>query len=106
MTRFRTAPKTEEVYCLLKKKITDGAYSSSGMLPVEPVLSEELGVSRKTLRSALARLAMENIVERVRGKGTFICGNGTEKKILVILGNIEDFEKLFAGKLVRKTDNQ
>ena len=90
MTRFRTAPKTEEVYCLLKKKIADGVYSSSGMLPVEPVLADELGVSRKTLRSALARLAMENIVERVKGKGTFICDNAAAKKILVILGNIED----------------
>lgn len=90
MTRFRTAPKTEEVYCLLKKKITDGAYRQSGMLPVEPVLADELGVSRKTLRSALARLAMENIVERVKGKGTFICGGNTDKKILVIVGDIED----------------
>ena len=89
MTRFRTAPKTEEVYCLLKKKIADGVYSSSGMLPVEPVLAEELGVSRKTLRSALARLAMENIVERVKGKGTFICDNAAAKKILVIVGDID-----------------
>ena len=90
MIRFRTAPKTEEVYCLLKKKIADGTYSQSGMLPVEPVLAEALGVSRKTLRSALSRLAMENIVERIKGKGTFICGNETEKKILVIVGDIED----------------
>ena len=30
----------------------------------------------------------------------FIC-----QKDLIILGNIEDFEKLFEGKLVRKTDN-
>ena len=90
MTRFRTAPKTEEVYCLLKKKIADGAYSQSGTLPVEPVLAEELGVSRKTLRSALSRLAMENIVERVKGKGTFICDNAIAKKILVIVGDIEN----------------
>lgn len=90
MIRFRTAPKTEEIYCLLKDKIAAGDYASNGMLPIEPVLAEELGVSRKTLRSALARLAMENIVERVKGKGTFICGNETEKKILVIVGDIED----------------
>lgn len=31
----------------------------------------------------------------------FIC-----QKDLIILGTIEDFEKLFEGKLVRKTDNQ
>ena len=89
MARFRSAPKTDEVYVLLKKKIGSGEYRQSGMLPVEPVLAEELGVSRKTLRSALARLAMENIVERIKGKGTFICGNETEKKILVIVGDIE-----------------
>ena len=88
--RFRTAPKTEEIYRLLKVEIESGKYAACGVLPPEPVLSERLGVSRKTLRSALLRLEMENIVERIRGKGTFVSSKETDKKILVIVGDIED----------------
>lgn len=90
MARFRSAPKTEEVYRLLKEDIESGKYAACGVLPQEPVLSEQLGVSRKTLRSALARLEMESIVERIRGKGTFISCKETDKKILVIVGDMED----------------
>ena len=91
MKRFRAAPKVDEIYSLLKQRIQSGFYQECGVLPTENVLAEELGVSRKTLRSALARLALENIVERVKGKGTFIrSGETAQKKILVIVGNMED----------------
>ena len=90
MIRYRFAPKTEEIYKLLKERIAAGEYDRSGTLPTEIMLSSELKISRKTLRSALSRLAMENIVERVRGKGTYICRETTEKRILVIVEDIDD----------------
>lgn len=40
-------------------------------LPTEIEISENLGISRKTLRSAMRRLEQEGAVQRVRGKGTF-----------------------------------
>ncbi|MBR7104663.1 MAG: LacI family DNA-binding transcriptional regulator [Lentisphaeria bacterium] len=90
MTRYRTAPKTDGIYQLLKERISNGFYSKEGMLPHETVLAEELDISRKTLRAALSRLAMENLVERVRGQGTFIRSGKPRSRILVIVGNMED----------------
>ena len=91
MARIKTAPKTEEVYAALKARIEAKAYGEAGLLPTETVLARELGVARKTLRSALARLALENAVERIKGKGTFVRSpEAGEIKLLVIMRNTED----------------
>lgn len=47
-------------------------FEGGDKLPNENVLSEELGVSRTTLREAIRILAVGNVVEIRRGKGTFI----------------------------------
>ncbi|HHX50545.1 MAG TPA: GntR family transcriptional regulator, partial [Clostridia bacterium] len=56
----------------LVKQIAEGKYESSGRLPPEDVMAEELGVSRLTLRSALASLEKEGVLLRRRGIGTLI----------------------------------
>ena len=91
MKHIRIAPKTEEIYELLKQQIISGVYDNSGMLPPEPILADTLSISRKTLRSAMSRLALENYVERIKGKGTFVCSrNNKVVKILVIVGDMDD----------------
>jgi LacI family transcriptional regulator len=40
-------------------------------LPPEPVLAKEVGVSRHTIRAALASLEAQEIVRRIKRKGTF-----------------------------------
>ena len=47
-------------------------FKGGDKLPNENILSEELGVSRTTLREAIRILAVGNVVEIRRGKGTFI----------------------------------
>lgn len=59
-----------EVY--LTERILAGEWSANEMLPTEAELCEMYGVSRITVRQALARLASRGLVTRVRGKGTFI----------------------------------
>ena len=88
--QIRKTPKTDAVYLKLKQQIASGVYPN-GMLPVEPDLAVQLQVSRKTLRSALSRLALENRISRVKGEGTFIHSPEERKdKILVMLRNVED----------------
>ena len=47
-------------------------YNPGDKLPNELQLSEELGVSRITLREAIRILVARNVLEIKRGKGTFI----------------------------------
>lgn len=60
---------------ILKKQILDEhKYDYGQKLPNENELSEELGVSRTTLREAIRILVSAGILVVQRGKGTFVAG--------------------------------
>jgi GntR family transcriptional regulator len=65
-------PLYYQLYKLLKTCILDGTYTHGMQLPTEQKLSKEFGVSRITSKRALDELAIENLVERRRGKGTHV----------------------------------
>jgi GntR family transcriptional repressor for pyruvate dehydrogenase complex len=54
----------------IRLRILTGRYASGQSLPGERELSEELGVSRLTLRAALSHLEAEGLVRAVHGSGT------------------------------------
>ncbi len=61
------------VYEKLYPLLTDGrTFPVGSKLPSESSLAESLGVSRMTLRQALALLEEDNIIEKIQGKGNFI----------------------------------
>lgn len=60
----------EEAADRLRAAILRGDLSAGADLPGERELSERLGVSRLTLRSAIARLEAEGLVQPVHGRGT------------------------------------
>ncbi len=68
MSRMRI----DETLELLRSRIQDGASRNDLRLPTEVELAAELGVSRSTLREALALLEAEGVVKRTRSKGTYI----------------------------------
>jgi DNA-binding GntR family transcriptional regulator len=56
----------------LERRILDGAYPVGSRLPNEAALCADLGVSRATLREAVARLQVLDVVSREQGRGTFV----------------------------------
>lgn len=68
------------VYEKLFKRIMDGTFPSESKLPTEPELARMLGVSRMTLRQALALLQNDGLVSCVHGKGNFITKTSNIKK--------------------------
>lgn len=54
-------------------------FSAGDKLPNELDLSEELNVSRTTLREAIRILAAYDILEIQRGKGTFVTENALKQ---------------------------
>ncbi len=65
-------PKYQRVRDQLYGEIHSGHFSPGQALPTEARLAEMLGMSRQTVRQALAQLEDEGIIERVRGRGTFV----------------------------------
>lgn len=61
-----------QLFVVLRDEIVRGTYSASGLLPKEESLCERFGVSRITVRRALADLAAQGFVERRHGRGTFV----------------------------------
>ena len=56
----------------LRTLIERGDLEAGEKLPAEPELAVRLGVSRATLRSAIAELVTDMVLERRRGVGTFV----------------------------------
>ena len=59
---------------LLEEEISSGRWESGQRIPSEPDLCDHYGVSRTTVRQALARLEQEGLVARSKGRGTFVLG--------------------------------
>lgn len=64
---------SDAVFQELRRAIQTGAYRPGDKLPSENKLCQQLGVSRVTVRAALARLASLGLVESRQGEGTFVC---------------------------------
>jgi GntR family transcriptional regulator len=66
------SPKYRYVKQVVLARIADGTWRPGALLPPEPELCQEFGVSRITVRKALGDLAHEGKVHTVQGKGTFV----------------------------------
>jgi len=78
-----------QVEDLLRGRIREGVYAPGERMPSESELSAELGVSRSTVRTVLAKLAVNGLVLRKQGDGTYV--NARVEKISAHLGNVWDF---------------
>jgi len=74
-------PLYRQVYDYLVKKISDGHWKAGQSLPSEPALGRELGVSQGTVRKALDVLAVEKLIERRQGKGTYVAEQTQERAL-------------------------
>lgn len=70
-----------KVYLEIKKKIMDGIYKPGMLLPTESELEKIHGVSRITVRKAVAMLSEEGYVKVVQGKGTEIRDISTMQRL-------------------------
>ena len=73
--------KYQQVYKGLKRAIEIGELKPGEQLPAEEKLVEKYGVSRVTVRNALDGLVELGLIERMRGKGTFVKEKVLEKKM-------------------------
>ena len=65
-------PLYHQLYTILKSMIVDGSLIFGEAIPTEAELAENFGVSRITAKRAMDELAVEDLVERRRGRGTHV----------------------------------
>lgn len=61
-----------QLFLLLREQITRGLHEPGSPIPTEEQLCALFGVSRITVRRALADLEREGLVEKRQGRGTFV----------------------------------
>jgi len=61
----------------IRDAVRSGAYPD-GRLPAEPMLAQQLGVSKASVRHAVSILEQEGLLSRRQGAGTFIVGRALE----------------------------
>lgn len=59
---------------VIEQEIVSGRWEPGLRLPSEPEMCEHFGLSRTTVRQALARLEHRGLIERLKGQGTFVHG--------------------------------
>ena len=65
-------PLYKQIYEQLLSDIQNGKYPPGSQLPTEKELAQAYGVSRITSKRALTQLAEEGLVDRIRGRGSFV----------------------------------
>ena len=78
LQRGEPVPLYYQVEVALRRAIEAGQMPD-GRLPTEEELVERYGVSRITIRTALRRLEEDGLIERHRGRGTFVRADSVAK---------------------------
>jgi len=81
----------------LESRIAEGLYPVGSQLPPEPVLEEEFGVSRITIRQALSILKRRGLLVSKSGMGTVVRSGGTDSKSMTFSGSTRDLIYYAAG---------
>jgi GntR family transcriptional regulator len=74
-------PLYRRIEAELRQRIRDGNLKPGAQVPTEPELMAEYGVSRATVRQALARLVADGQLEIRRGLGTYVTARRFEHTI-------------------------
>lgn len=97
------------LYYQLKEQLTlsikNGTFKPGSRIPAEPELREMYNVSRITVRRAVDELCKEGLLEKKRGKGTYVASPKIRRKIAHLMGFTEACATsgmTASGMLIRK----
>ena len=66
-------PLYKQIASIITNRIANNELKYGDKLPSEAELAKEFNVSIITIRSAITSLVQDGLLERVQGKGTFVC---------------------------------
>jgi GntR family transcriptional regulator len=72
VTPLSSVPMYSQIREIIRRRVLDGTYAPHSQVPSESQMMEAFGVSRITVRQALADLQREGLIFKVAGKGSFV----------------------------------
>jgi len=98
MARQTGGPQYQLIAHTLMKRVRDGEHAIGSLLPTERALGEKFGVSRITIRAALAELERRGMVSRRPGVGTRVEATGERNNFVVVSDSIDALAKVSTGR--------
>lgn len=96
-----------QIYHALKADISSGHYPPGSQLPTENELVRRFGVSRVTVRNALALLQREGLLVRIPAKGTFVRHSEAPSSLPKLIALLAlDVQLDFFGKIIRGAEQE
>lgn len=83
-------PRYLQIAEQLEQQINSGVLAVGSMLPTEQELQHQFGVSRVTIRKAMAVLVEADRLNRVRGSGTYVKAPQAEHNAFQLSGFVEE----------------
>lgn len=102
----RFASRAEEIARALRADVACARLAPGERLPTEHALSRHFGVSRATVREAVARLKHDGLVESRRGSGAFVSSAGHACSFRIDLRRLDDrtdLARIFELRMVFET---
>lgn len=82
-------PLYRQLQAMVRRQIQDGGLPAGASLPNELELAARYGVSRATVRQALADLVAEGLIVRKRGRGSFVSARHIDQVVTQLQGFTE-----------------
>lgn len=90
-----SVPLYEQIYDYIVEEVREGRLRPGEVVPSEKGLADQFGVSRITSKTALERLAIAGIVDRIKGRGTYVAkdamGRLDASNVSVVAEHRDDF---------------
>ncbi len=86
IVRQSPIPYHHQLFEILRDAIRGGIWPPGAMIPSEAQLAETYGISRTVIRSAVQRLIVDRLVQRIKGKGIVVGASGTDQEAFAIAG--------------------
>ncbi len=86
-------PSYVSVYNALYADIVHGVYQENGFLPGETTLAQKYGVSRNTLRQALAILQEDGLIIKSQGKGSVVAKKSQSKQLKKVFNPMKELAR-------------
>ena len=83
-------PIYQQLQQLIRAEIASGAWQPGQAIPSEPLLAQQFGIARMTVRQAIEGLIHDGLLLRVRGRGTFVAQPKVERVLSRLYGFSED----------------
>ncbi len=103
VTQARFKKKSSFIADQILLMINSGRYKAGSKLPSERIITEQMGVSRPSLREAISALQIVGILESRPGDGTYVCGPAaTEDLVRQALDVLEECDSPYENMQARK----